>query len=841
MKKLLIFILTIVLLLCFVFPLAACNSWDDVVVAEHTVMGAGGYGAVFDAAIDPFDEHTIAARCDMGGIYMSYDEGKSWMRHNISGTFLSLKFDPSTEGVIWGGGSGVYKSEDHGKTFRIVYPTPESITSMGNNFENSNQWIFSDSDYQAAYQVWSMAINRNSGGKNVYAAQRINPYTVANRKILIHSTEDGEHFSKFAELPYSDNFKLDYDEYNDRLIVVTNDKIYELDREGKIVVTLDISVVVHIIGGNVMAFDSYYNQKTGKNTFVFSVNKEGEHAKTACYKTNDLTNPSSYVDLVEKLTALPLTAVVKDVPERQENYASYEYDEWIPGNGYVKHEYDWTVCNVSVLNEDVVYLYHEAMVKMHYKDGKPYGIDRRTLGYIKVDENGYKWVYGMPHVPTTKEQNTTWQDGDSGYCFGFSSSPQNENALVMSTITGVFYTADGEKIYQRHSNLGEPVTLHAKSETGTEDEITVKPCTNTGLEVSVTYETVTDPFDPNHLLTACTDFGLIQSFDGGKSWTRSLREWNADGTKNDYMTSYFRNTCYDLEFDKERRGVVYALWSGKHNMPLSPSQHWYDSLGRGAFAISYDGGTSWTMKHIVEDDNVIPYRMDIDYNGKNRTIYIATEGKGFFVSRDTGETFTEMNAGIPYSNAIASKPSIFGNEIICCSDGIYAITAAGASSTKPDPNDPTKKVFDRALYKWNKKQNKFVEIPLPENIATVRDIVYSERYDCLYIAAIGKMVNNYSAIKKAGGGVYKYADGEFTQIFDEELSVWGVTLDSKDRLYATLFNGAVYRFSDKNTSYKLLIDGLFHILKTVSIGATDNIIYVATLGGGTEKLVLEKA
>ncbi len=843
MKRLLCILACFVLSFSMIYPLAACKPRSDgrdgdVVVKEHTVIGAGGYGALFDAAIDPFEENTLAARCDMGGIYMSYDAGQSWSRHNINGTVLTMRFDPSTEGVIWAGGSGIYKSVDHGKSFELVYPAPDSITSQGNNLENGNYWIFSDSDYEASYQVWSIGINRNSGGKNVYAAQRVNPYDVSKRKILIHSTEDGMHFSAFAELPYSYNFKLDYDESKDRLIVVTNDKIYELDRNGKIVMTKDIGVKIHLPSGNTMAFDSCYNAETGVNTFVFSVDKQGDHAATACYKTNDLSDETQYEDLVPALVSSPLTEIAPYVPDRESEYASYEYDEWIQGDGYVKHSFDWTVCNVSVLNDDVIYLYHEGTVKMHYADGKPYGIDRRTLAYLKYDGSSYKWIYGMPHKPTTKEENPTWQDGDSGYCFGFSSSPQNPDAMVTSTITGIFYTPDGEKIYQRHSDLGEPVTLKSKSETGTEIDVVVTPCTSTGLDVSVTYETVTDPFDPNHLLTACTDFGLIQSFDGGKSWTRALRQWNEDGTNNAYMAYYLRNTCYDLEFDKERRGVVYALWSGKHNMPISPVAHWYDDLGRGAFGISYDGGTSWTMKHITSDDKVIPYRMDIDYDGDERTIYVATEGKGFFVSRDTGKTFTAMNDGIPYSNAIPSKQSIFGNDIISCSDGIYAITAASASSTKPDPDDPDKKVFDRALYKWDDASGMFKEIPLPKDAATVRDIVYSEKYDCLYIAAIGKMVNNYTAIKKAGGGVYKYANGEFTQIFDETQSVWGVSLDSTDRLYATLFNGAVYRFSDDNTTYKLLIDGLFHILKTVSFGANDNIIYVCTYGGGTEKLVL---
>ncbi len=824
--------------LCIALPLSACGGGgEDVVVAEHTVIGAGGYGAVFDAAVDPFNKNILAARCDMGGLYTSYNEGRSWSRHNINGTVLTMRFDPSTEGVIWAGGSGIYKSVDHGKHFELVYPSPESISAMGNNYENGNYWIYSNSDYIPQYQVWAIGINRNSGGKNVYAAQRINPYDTTQRKILIHSTEDGKNFSKFAELPYSYNFKLDYDEVNGRLIVITADKIYELDREGKIVVTLDISVFMHHGSGNVLAFDSCYDKKANKNTFVFSVNKQGGHAATACYKTNNLCDPATYADIVPALAQTNLPNLISDPQDYEQDFKSYEYIEWINGRR-VKTLFDWTICNVSVLSDNVIYLYHEGYTTLEN------GYERRTLAYIKYDKTKpegkrYKWVYGFPHKGADREENTTWQDGDSGYCFGFSSTPQNPDELVFSTITGVFYTSDGDKIYQRHSNLGEEVTLHSVSETGTEKDITVKPCTSTGLDVSVTYETVTDPFDKNHLLTACTDFGLIQSFDGGKSWTRSLRQWNGDGSDNAYMAGYFRNTCYDLEFDKERKGVVYALWSGKHNMPISPVAHWYDDLGRGAFAISYDGGTSWTMKHIVPDDKVIPYRMDIDYDGEERTIYLATELGGFFVSYDTGETFTEMNAGIPYSNAIPGKQSILANDIVSCSDGIYALTAAGASTTKPDPDDPTKKVFDRALYKWDNADNKFKEIPLPEDIATVRDIEYSEKYNCLYIAAVCQ--SNYYTLAKKGGGVYKYANGEFTQIFDETQSVWGVNLDSSDRLYATLFNGAVYRFYDGNTKSKLLIDGLFHILKGVSFGPGDDMVYVATYGGGTERLRLKRA
>ncbi len=50
--------------------------------------------------------------------------------------------------------------------------------------------------------------------------------------------------------------------------------------------------------------------------------------------------------------------------------------------------------------------------------------------------------------------------------------------------------------------------------------------------------------------------------------------------------------------------------------------------------------------------------------------------------------------------------------------------------------------------------------------------------------------------------------------------------------------GAVVRFEENNTTYRVLIDGLFDFLKNISFGATDNVLYVTSWGGGTEKIVL---
>ncbi len=796
------------------------NSKDDGLIKEHYVIGSGGYGAIFNAQIDPFDEDCYAFTCDMGSVYFSYDKGESFSRHNIKGTCYDLRFDESVEGNVWVVGSGVYKSTDHGKSFEMVFPKASDVTSAGHNYENGNWWIFAEnSDYPPQYQIWSIAINRKSGGKNVYVAARIN-----NKCVKIFETTDGENFHFFKDLEYSYNFKLDYDESNDCLVAVLKDKILELDKSGNIACEIKKPVYIHHTNGNTIAFDSCYDKDTGLNTFVFSTAEDGEHCATACYKTNNLRDVSSYVNIAQQLVDCNLPDLIYDSNDSEKDFKSYEYFEWIDGVR-TKHEFVWKICNVSVLSNDVVYLYHENYNTLVN------GYNRRTLAYLKYDKRvkeskAFKWVFGFPHKGVDTEKNRSWQDGDSGYCYGFSSTSENEDALLFGTIVGLYHTDDGMDVYQLQSKVVErDIELTAVREDGFTVPVEgVMRTTTTGVDVFCTHKVATDPFDKNHILMGCTDFGLLQSFDNGQSWIRLLRGWNGD--KVEYTDAAYRNTCFDLHFDKYRRGVVYSIWTNKQTAPYATDSSYLKAHGK--FAISYDGGTSWKYISIVQGDLILPYRMQVEYDGDNRIIYIASQNRGVYVSRDGGNTFEPMNDGIQPSYQLGKdNPCIFANEILKCKLGTFVIT--GGVAHYPD---------DKKLYKWNEGTAKFEEIPLPENVAAVRDLEYDEKNNCLYLAAIAKSINNYSKMQFDGGGVWKYSDGEFTQIYDPTVSVFGVNIDSSGRLYATVLSGSVVRFYENNTKYEVLIDGLFHYLKNVSFGATDDILYVTSWGGGTEKIVL---
>ena len=771
---------------------------------------------------------------------MSYNKGKSWERRNILGVMSDIDFDEENEGVVWATGSGLYKSSDHGKNFDLIFPSKESITAHGSPGENMGECLYTNNpDYEPSSSLSTMAINRKSQGKIIYVAQKVDFPSDGNpHYIRVFKTENGKDFEKFIDLPYTSCIKLEYDEAKDCLVVVSENSIAEYNLQGEKVWSGSFNLSTMVNG--IIAFDSYYDKVSQKNTFAFcELANEEKNVKDACYFTDNLQqDKSQYQDLIPLLYKKKLRDIKDVIKEGQEDYAANEYYYWLSETQF----FDWRITNVHIARENVFYFYHTCTDRL-IVDGKETGGEVYINAYLQYKNGNFKWIYGtgVEHAAIQDLTNESWVDWASfGPAFGFASSRQNEDMVAFSTIGTVYCSEDCKTVSQCHCTLGENVEVNVKDGNGHEDKISkvewgipIHESTTSGIDVQTTYKTVTDPFDKNHLLMACTDIGVIQSFNGGKTWIHSLLSWN-DG-KAEPMSSYYRNTCYDIEFDKDRPGVVYAIWSGTHDAPYFPTEGYLRATG--AFAISYDGGTSWTMRSICANDNVLPYRMDVDYDGDNRTIYIATEGHGFFVTHDLGKTFTEMNEGIKISTYLGkNNPAIFGNEILSCKGGIYALTAPSAWAMIPNPEDsdnPNNNIYERALYKWNEGLKKFEEIKLPKEIATVRDIEYSEKEDCLYIGAIGGVA--WKTNEKCNGGIYRYKDGKFTQIFDDSKFVWGLGLDSKDRLYAVTHRGEVYRFTENNTKAKLLIGKedyvgeLYHILKDISFGATDDILYLSLI------------
>jgi len=91
-----------------------------------TRLGPGGGGSMFHPAVSPHDPNLAVLNCDMTGAYITKDGGVSWREFNLRTTVGAFAFDPVDANVLYAGSDGVFRSDDRGQTWRLVFPNPET-------------------------------------------------------------------------------------------------------------------------------------------------------------------------------------------------------------------------------------------------------------------------------------------------------------------------------------------------------------------------------------------------------------------------------------------------------------------------------------------------------------------------------------------------------------------------------------------------------------------------------------------------------------------------------------------------------------------------------------------
>jgi photosystem II stability/assembly factor-like uncharacterized protein len=97
---------------------------------QWRILGPGGGGSIYHPTISPHDSRTILVACDMTGSYISHNAGESWRMFNLGMPARFFLFDPVDRNTIYAKTNVLWRSTDTGKTWRMVYPRPESVTSM---------------------------------------------------------------------------------------------------------------------------------------------------------------------------------------------------------------------------------------------------------------------------------------------------------------------------------------------------------------------------------------------------------------------------------------------------------------------------------------------------------------------------------------------------------------------------------------------------------------------------------------------------------------------------------------------------------------------------------------
>ncbi|HEY4205841.1 MAG TPA: hypothetical protein VGM31_03470 [Puia sp.] len=457
---------------------------------------------------------------------------------------------------------------------------------------------------------------------------------------------------------------------------------------------------------------------------------------------------------------------------------------------------------------------------------------RVWYGVWKTGDGGghWDWVWkaggGTARYGIPDGQNpANLRDGWAGRAFGkewvemmdLGVSPYDGNIAIATDWYRVMKTIDGGKTWKA-------IYSHDYAD---------GRAASTGLDVTTTYGVHFDPSDHDHIAMSCTDIGFHHSFDGGKTWMRSVTG----------VPAGWVNTCYWVTFDPAVNGKLWSVWSGIHDLPrgkMTRDPQWKTHCS-GGVCVSTDGGRTWTPQVNGMDLNSSTTCIALDGRtpAGHRTLYVTAYNKGVFKSVDDGKTWVLKNNGID-GNTCAFRIVLAGNGdlyLVTCPNPVF-----GAATD-------SLRYWSGAVYKstdgadsWSKLDLGDARFPSgvavdPSNpqrvyVACWADIQLSDLFGGAATRAAGG--DRYLPMS---GGIFLSEDGgrSWASVFDKKNYVYDVTVDAHHpgRVYCNTFTGAAWRSDDYGRSWRKIEGYDFHWGHRVIVDEYDpDKVYLTTYGSG---------
>jgi photosystem II stability/assembly factor-like uncharacterized protein len=639
---------------------------------DFKVIGPGGGGAMFHPQISPHDPDTVLVSCDMTGAYISHDGGKSWRMFNLRGVVEFFVFDPLDSKVMYAGANGLWRSQDDGESWSLLYPRPATLKGIQMSSDHSDENLIAEPNLLGA--ISAMAIDPKNS--------KIFYVTAGNRATgtfgLFTSHDGGESWSKMANLdrfakkiyvvPLASNAER-------TLVVAGSDFIQTRNSAGTRNVSTptvkqitDISVgfsrkgdpVIYMVGDD----SAFVSEDMGRNWRKAQLGKGGVKIRAVA---TGLRNPQiaylSYRDLedgglkymgVAKTTdtGLNWNPVWKEDSNMAGKPAANVHDAWIterfgsdwgenpltlvvadedPNLAYSTDlgrtmrttdggatwaavyskrtgDHGWTSTGLDVTT---TYGYHFDPL-----DHKRQFISTTDIGLFRSEDNGKSWVSSTQGVPKDWTNTTYWIAFDpviKGRMWSVNSWTHDLPRPKMWRRSGVAKFRGGVCISQDGGRSW------AKS--------------NDGMEQTAATHILLDPTSPvdaRVLYVAAFGRGVYKSTNGGKGWT----------LKNIGIT---QEEPFAWRIVRDSEGTLYLLISRRSED---------GSIGTdkdGGIYRSTDGAEHWTPVAMPEGSNA-PNGLAVDPEDANR-LYLATwardkgrhgDGGGIFLSGDGGKTWKQV-------------------------------------------------------------------------------------------------------------------------------------------------------------------------------------------------------
>ena len=188
------------------------------------IIGPGGGGTMIDPTISPHDPKIVVEHCDMTGAYITLDGAQSWRMFNLRSVVNTLAFDPRNPAVIYAGNEALWRSQDTGRTWSMLFPDPAMNTVEHQNGDHSEYTLTtSDTSYPAGRVISGIVIEDRDNPRMwiLFDAGR-----GATSSFLYVSKDRGASWTKAMEFPAERILAMEAEQ--DALLVVGNREVHRL-------------------------------------------------------------------------------------------------------------------------------------------------------------------------------------------------------------------------------------------------------------------------------------------------------------------------------------------------------------------------------------------------------------------------------------------------------------------------------------------------------------------------------------------------------------------------------------------------------------------------------------